>query len=155
VALKLAGDGADREKLEALTEELGLHHVEFLGYITDEEKLRLLHTADLFCSPALFGESFGIVLLEAMATGLVTVAGDNPGYASVMQGVGQLSLIDPKDSSVFAHRLQLLLFDDDLRNLWQKWAKTYVKQFDFPKIVDQYETVYQAALAAHNRPLKR
>ena len=127
---------------------MGLQHVEFLGYIDEDTKKRLLHTADVFCSPALFGESFGIVLLEAMASGLVTVAGDNPGYESVMQGLGKLSLINPKDTSVFAHRLQLLLFDEDLRSLWRKWAKDYVRQFDYPKIVDKYEATYKAALRA-------
>ena len=83
-----------------------------------------------------------------MAAGLVTVAGDNPGYEAVMQGLGKLSLINPRDTALFAHRLQLLLFDEDLRGLWCKWAKDYVKQFDYPKVVDKYEAVYKAALKA-------
>jgi phosphatidylinositol alpha-mannosyltransferase len=144
--LVIAGDGPDREKLEMQAEELNLRNVEFLGFVDETTKKQLLHTADLFCSPALYGESFGIVLLEAMASGLVTVAGDNPGYEAVMQGLGQLSLINPKDSALFAHRLQLLLLDEDLRSLWKKWAKTYVQQFDYSKIVDKYEAVYMQAL---------
>jgi len=146
VRLVIAGDGVDREKLELQAQELGLKNVEFLGYIDEATKKQLLHTADLFCAPAIYGESFGVVLLEAMASGLVTVAGDNPGYESVMQGLGKLSLINPKDTPQFAHRLQLLLFDDDLRALWKKWAKEYVRQFDYPKIVDRYEVVYKAAI---------
>jgi len=146
--LLIAGDGPDREKLEMEAQELGLQHVEFLGFIDENTKRELLHSADLFCSPAVFGESFGIVLLEAMASDLVTVAGDNPGYESVMQGLGKLSLINPKDSALFAHRLQLLLFDEDLRSLWRKWAKDYVRQFDYIKVVDQYEAVYAAAIKA-------
>jgi phosphatidylinositol alpha-mannosyltransferase len=148
VRLLIAGDGPDRERLEMEVTELGLKHVEFLGFITEERKRRLLQESDLFCSPAIFGESFGIVLLEAMASNLVVVAGDNPGYESVMQGLGKLSIIDPKDVSAFAHRLQLMLFDDDLRALWQKWAKDYVRQFDYPKVVDRYEAVYETALQA-------
>jgi phosphatidyl-myo-inositol alpha-mannosyltransferase len=148
VRLVIAGDGPDREKLELQAEELGLRNVEFLGFIDEATKKQLLHSADLFCSPAIFGESFGIVLLEAMASGLVTVAGDNPGYESVMQGLGKLSIINPKDTALFAHRLQLLLLDEDLRSLWKKWAKDYVKQFDYPKIVDKYEAVYKNALKA-------
>ena len=148
VRLIVAGDGPDREKLEVEANELGLQNIEFMGYIEENKKVELLHTVDLFCSPAIFGESFGIVLLEAMACGLVTVAGDNPGYESVMQGLGKLSLIDPKDTNAFAHRLQLLLFDDDLRALWQRWAKDYVKQFDYSKVVDRYEAVYETALQA-------
>jgi phosphatidylinositol alpha-mannosyltransferase len=151
--LIVAGDGPDREKLEEQCEMLELKNVEFLGFIDEATKKRLLHTADVFCSPAIFGESFGIVLLEAMASGLVTVAGDNPGYASVMQGLGKLSLIDPKDIELFAHRLQLLLFDQDLRALWKKWAKDYVRQFDYPKIVDRYEAVYAMALKRHSERL--
>lgn len=151
IGLQIAGAGPDREKLEQLVEELGCEHVEFLGYIDDATKIRLLHEADLFCSPAVYGESFGVVLLESMAAGLVTVAGDNPGYESVMQGLGHLSLVNPKDTNLFAHRLQLLLTDQDLRGLWQKWAKEYIRQFDYPKIIDQYETVYAAALKAPKR----
>ena len=151
VRLLLAGDGSDREKLEELSKTLALRNVEFLGFIDESVKKELLHTSDLFCSPAIFGESFGIVLLEAMASGLVTVAGDNPGYGSVMQGLGKLSLINPKDSALFAHRLQLLLFDEDLRTLWKKWAKEYVRQFDYPKVVDRYEAVYNMALQRHNQ----
>ena len=149
--LIIAGDGPDRERLEQEVKVLGCRHVEFLGYIDEETKRKLLHTADLFCSPAVFGESFGIVLLEAMACGLVTVAGDNAGYESVMQGLGKLSLVNPKDTPQFAHRLQLLLFDEDLRNLWQKWAKDYIRQFDYAKVVDRYEAVYTAALEAAKR----
>ncbi len=148
VRLVIAGDGVDREKLELRAQELSLQHVEFLGYIEEATKVELLHTADLFCSPALFGESFGIVLLEAMASDLVAVAGDNPGYRAVMQGLGQLSLIDPKDVAAFAHRLHLLLFDDDLRSLWQNWAKDYVRQFDWPKVVSRYEALYETVLSS-------
>ncbi|MDB5181567.1 MAG: hypothetical protein JWP13_330 [Candidatus Saccharibacteria bacterium] len=88
VDLIIAGDGPDREKLEYLAADLELGNVTFTGYISEEEKLDLLSQADLFCAPALYGESFGIVLLEAMATGVVTVAGNNPGYASVLQDLG-------------------------------------------------------------------
>lgn len=149
VRLVLAGDGPDREKLEALTAELSLQHVTFLGYVDDAKKQELFHNADLFCSPAIFGESFGIVLLEAMACGLVTVAGNNPGYASVMQGVGNISLVDPKDTPAFAERLHMLLFTDDLRKVWQSWAKKYIQQFDYPKVVDGYEAAYQRAIKRH------
>jgi phosphatidylinositol alpha-mannosyltransferase len=146
VHLLLAGDGPDREKLEQLCEELDLQNVQFLGFIDEATKLDLLQTSDLFCSPAIFGESFGIVLLEAMASGCVTVAGNNPGYESVMQGLGKLSLINPKNTSEFAHRLQLLLNDQDLRKLWKKWAKDTVQQYDYPRVVERYEAAYEAAL---------
>jgi phosphatidylinositol alpha-mannosyltransferase len=149
VELIIAGDGPDREKLEALASELELGNVTFLGYVSNEEKLRLLQECDLFCSPALYGESFGIVLLEAMASGAVTVAGNNPGYAAVLQDLGSLSLVNPKDAEEFARRLDVMLSDAALRKLWKKWAKEYVGQFDYPRIVDQYLEVYEAAYKRH------
>jgi phosphatidylinositol alpha-mannosyltransferase len=147
VHLVLAGDGPDRDKLETLAHDYGLLHTEFLGYVSDTEKLRLLKQADLFCSPARYGESFGIVLLEAMASGLPVVAGNNPGYTSVLQDRGALSLVNPKDTAEFARRLELLLFDRELRKLWAAWAENYVRQFDYGMVVNQYEALYRAAAA--------
>ena len=146
VKLLIAGDGPDREKLELLAEDLKLKNVSFLGYISEELKLQLLAEADLFVSPAIFGESFGIVLLEAMATATVTIAGNNSGYADLMQGVGALSIINPEDTPEFARRLELLMKENEIRKIWQKWAKQYVKQFSYPIVVDQYEALYKDSL---------
>lgn len=155
ISLVLAGDGPDREKLEEMVHDLGLRNVHFLGFVSEDEKIRLLHSADLFCAPAIYGESFGIVLLEAMASGLVTVAANNPGYSSVMQGLGALSLVNPRDTVEFARRLDLLLREDSLRTMWQNWAKVYVKQFSYKRIVDQYEGLYQRTYAEHAAQRRR
>lgn len=149
VELIIAGDGPDRQKLETQVEDLELPNVTFLGYVTNEEKHELLRSADLFCAPALYGESFGIVLLEAMATGLVTVAGGNPGYASVLQELGSISLVHPKDPLEFARRMDVMLHDESLRKLWRKWALQYVQKYNYPAIVDEYERVYKVAHRAH------
>lgn len=149
VSLIIAGDGPDRAKLETLVHDLELTNVTFKGYISDEEKINYLRTSDLFCSPALYGESFGIVLLEAMATGLVTAAGNNPGYSAIMHGLGSVSIVDPKDDDEFARRLSLLLYEPDLRKIWRGWAKEQVPQYDFARVVSQYEELYEEARAKH------
>lgn len=151
VKLIVAGDGPEREKLELLAEDLKIQSVSFLGYVSEELKMQLLAEADLLCSPALFGESFGIVLLEAMATGTVSIAGNNSGYVDVMQGLGGISLVNPEDTDEFARRMDLLLHQSDLRSLWQKWAADYVKQFDNSLIVDRYEELYTEVLKQHGR----
>jgi phosphatidylinositol alpha-mannosyltransferase len=142
IRLLIASDGAKRQQLEEYVAEHQLSRVEFLGFVSEEMKLRLMKTADLFCSPALYGESFGIVLIEAMAMGAVTVCGNNVGYASVMQERGRISLINPKASNEFAERLELMLYDHQIRDLWRTWAQEYVKQFDYPRIIDRYEEIY-------------
>jgi phosphatidylinositol alpha-mannosyltransferase len=149
VKLLIAGDGKDREKLELLTEDLKLKNVHFLGYISEDLKLKLLSEADIFCSPATYGESFGIVLLEAMAMGAVSLAGNNSGYIDLMQGVGALSIINPDDIGEFARRLDMLMHEAELQEIWKNWARKYVKQFAYPNVVRQYESFYEEALKAH------
>jgi phosphatidylinositol alpha-mannosyltransferase len=144
--LRIAGDGELRTKFEQWVKEHRVPRVEFLGFVSENRKHKLLNEADLFCSPALYGESFGIVLLEAMAMGLVTVAGDNPGYASVMRSKGKVSLVDPRNTHAFAKKLEMFLYDEKERDDWKKWALEYVKQFDYPKIVDKYERLYKHGL---------
>ncbi len=146
VYLVIAGDGPDRKRLVDFVQTARIPRVRFTGFVTDKQKRWLYSRADLFCSPALYGESFGIVLLEAMAAGLVTVAGNNPGYAAVLQGKGALSLVNPKDTLEFARRLALLLYDDELRAVWRTWAETYTRQFAYPNIISQYEQIYQKAI---------
>jgi phosphatidylinositol alpha-mannosyltransferase len=146
VQLIIVGDGPDRLKLEDLIRINNIPRVQFLGYVSEKQKYNLLNSADLFCSPAIFGESFGIVLLEAMAMGVVTVAGNNTGYTSVLKDRGRISLVSPKDTEAFVHRLELLLYDDEIRQSWQTWAQEYVKNFDYKKVVDEYEQFYRRAL---------
>lgn len=151
VRLIIAGDGPEKERHQYISKQWGLTNISFRGFVSEKEKLALLSKATVFCSPALYGESFGIVLLEAMAAGLPVVAGDNPGYRAVMQDTGLISLVDPADSQEFARRLQLLLFDDSIRRAWQKWAKKYVQQFDYSKVVDAYERLYEQAIRKKNK----
>ncbi len=143
--LNVAGNGPDRSKLESYVKDNKIEGVTFLGYIDEATKLRLLQQSTIFCSPALYGESFGIVLLEAMASGTVTVAGNNAGYEGVMRGTGQVSLVNPKDTIEFARRLALLGNDETLRAVWRKWAATEVQKYNYDRIVEQYMKLYQAA----------
>jgi len=154
VQLLIAGSGPDENKLRDYVDELQIPRVTFLGYISDEQKIHQMHRADVFCSTARYGESFGIVLLEAMAAGTPVVAGDNIGYIGLMRDLGALSLVNPQDTIDFARRLELFIFNEDLRKIWQKWAKPYVKQFDYSNIVDLYENFYKKTLKKHGKRQK-
>jgi phosphatidyl-myo-inositol alpha-mannosyltransferase len=146
--LVIAGDGPEREKLETYIKINRIKGVEFLGFIDESTKLKLFHDSDIFCSPAIYGESFGIVLLEAMASGCVVVAGNNAGYESVLRGSGQISLVNPKDVKEFARRLLLLASDEGLRKHWRTWAKNEITKYDYNNIIDQYESLF---IAAYNK----
>jgi phosphatidylinositol alpha-mannosyltransferase len=154
VRLVIAGDGKLRKSLEARVGKYQIPNVEFRGFISEEEKIDLLQTSDIYCSPALYGESFGMVLLEAMAAGCVVVAGNNPGYASVMRERGRLSLVNPLSLPDFTYRLELLLYDKEIRNVWLSWATNYVTQYDYSHVVDAYEAAYHEAIKAFAKKRK-
>ena len=143
--LIIAGGGPDRPKLEDQIKDEKVKNVKFLGHISEATKQRLFVESDLFCSPAIYGESFGIVLLEAMASGCVTVAGNNPGYETVLKDLGQISIVNPKDSIEFARRLKLLATNMGLRSVWREWAYKYANNYTYEKVIDRYEMMYKAA----------
>lgn len=151
VSLLMIGNGTDRDKLKGQARDLGLEKVTFAGFLSDAEKVKALRSSDLFCAPSPYGESFGLVILEAMATGLVTVAGNNPGYRSVLTGIGSLSLIDPRETAEFAHRLGLMLYENDLRGLWRDWARDNIGQYGLGVIIDRYESLYVKTVKRHKR----
>lgn len=140
--LVLAGNGTDRKKLEQFVYFHKIRNVEFLGFVSDEKKLELLRTCTVFCSPALYGESFGIVLLEAMACGAPIVAGDNSGYTGVMRDFGEISLVNPRHIDDFARRLAVFLREESLRKTWRQWAAKEIKQYDYDRVTKLYEQTY-------------
>lgn len=146
--LVIAGDGPNRPRLEAQAEKLGITKaVKFLGYIGEEDKPKLLASADVACFPSLYGESFGIVLIEAMAAGSrVILAGDNPGYRSVLGSQPEL-LVDPHQTEIFAKRLNELLTDKKKIDGLHKWQRANVAQYDIAVVGAKLLDIYNGQIA--------
>lgn len=120
--------------------------VEFTGFVSDADKPRYYATADIAVFPSRGGESFGIVLLEAMASGrAVVLAGDNPGYRSVMESQSDL-LFPPHDAQSLARKIKQLLNEPDIRQKYSSWSATYSQQFDVDHVGRQLETLYERLL---------
>ena len=120
--------------------------VEFAGFIDEGEKPRYLASADIAVFPSTGGESFGIILLEAMAAARgAVIAGNNPGYASVMSRRPEV-LFDPTDTEQFAEKLAELLKDTTLRSEIQAWQRSYVTRFDVANVADDVLALYDSAL---------
>ncbi len=147
IKLIIAGDGPDRQKLQFYVKQLKIEdRVSFLGYVSEKKKLNLLSTVGLVCSPALYGESFGIVILEAMAMGVPIIAGNNPGYSSVLINEGSVSLVNPKDKLSFTKIIELMSTNQSVRNMWLSWAESEIKKYDYNIVVAMYEKLYKQAL---------
>lgn len=149
VDLIIAGNGVKSDYLKRTVDQYEVPDVSFIGFVDEVDKAQLMADADVFCSPAIYGESFGIVLLEAMAVGTPVVCGNNSGYSSVMTGKGRLSLVTPQSTEDFAHKLELMLFDEDVREMWREWATKEVTKYDFSVIADSYEKVYKKSFKIH------
>ena len=113
VRVWVGSDGPETEKLKA--EHAGDPRISWLGRISDEEKVARLRGADVFCAPALMGESFGVVLLEAMAAGTAVVASDLDGYRNVATHDRDAVLAPVGDAVALADALRSVLADPQRR----------------------------------------
>jgi len=143
----ISSDGPLRAKLEQFVHDRRLADiVTFLGYTSEADKPRYMASADIVVYPSTGGESFGIVLLEAMAASRGAVlAGNNPGYASVMYPRSE-SLFNPLDHQAFADMLLDNLTDKRLRRAARDWQMQYVKQYDVAVVGKQLIKLFDQAL---------
>jgi phosphatidyl-myo-inositol alpha-mannosyltransferase len=146
--LVIAGDGPLRSKLQAKVKRLGLSEaVSFLGFIDEKDKPKFLASASVACFPSLYGESFGIVLVEAMAAGAdVVLGGDNPGYRTIL-AEHAWSLVDPQNRESFADKLYDALSDETKRTQAKLWQGQAVRKYDIEIIGPEIEKVYDLAIA--------
>jgi phosphatidylinositol alpha-mannosyltransferase len=143
---RIAGEGYVREELERVVRERGLRNVSFLGEVTELHKWELLREASALVAPSVGGESFGIVLLEAMAAGAVPIAADNPGYAGVLRERASDLLFPAGNAERLAARIREVLCDDARRDDLRAWGERYHRQFLWDGIAGRVEGVYQRAI---------
>jgi phosphatidylinositol alpha-mannosyltransferase len=120
--------------------------VSFVGYVSERDKPSYYASADIAVFPSTGGESFGIVLLEAMAAGRAAVlAGNNVGYATVLAPQPEL-LFNPNDSQALAEKLESYLIDRTLRMRMAVWGAGYSRNFDTEHVGKQLVKDYRQAL---------
>lgn len=120
--------------------------VELTGFVTEADKPRYYASADIAVFPSSAGESFGIVLPEAMASGNAAVlAGDNPGYRSVMEPQPDL-LFAPRNPVLLAEKLAKYLKDSERRQEMAAWGTDYARRFDVETVGRKLVAIYEAAL---------
>ena len=123
--LIVVGPGEPDAECYRIMSERNLQDVIFTGRVSDEMRAKYFKSAHIYCSPAVDKESFGIVLLEAMAAGAPVVATDIVGYASVVEHGRDGLLVPPKDEEALAETIHALLIDPALRNrLSEQGART-------------------------------
>jgi len=146
--LLIGGDGPERPALEQLAVALGVGaRVSFLGYVSPASLPRVLASADVFCAPATYAESFGIVLIEAMATGLPIVAAANAGYAGLLAAHPGNLLTPPADHRAMAGALAALLCAAPYRRELGLRNHAAAGRYAWPVVGEQILGIYQEALA--------
>lgn len=141
VQILIVGRG-DEERLRAQAGEHA-HHLRFLGQVSDEEKASALRSADVYCAPNLGGESFGIVLVEAMAAGTPVVASELDAFRRVLRD-GAAGLLTPiGDPLRLSQALDTVLTDRTQRAELVAAANIAVAEYDWPVVAEQIMRVYE------------
>jgi phosphatidylinositol alpha-mannosyltransferase len=144
VRLWIGSDGPETAELRSRS--AGDPRIEWLGRLSDDEKARRLRGADVFCAPSLRGESFGVVLLEAMAAETAVVASDLPGYANVARADRDALLVPPGDAGALAGALHRVLSDRSLREALVISGEARAGGFSMERLAEVYLDLYRAVL---------
>lgn len=155
--LLVAGRGDEEEAVASLPKEMR-SQVEFLGMVSDEDKARLLRSVDVYVAPNTGGESFGIILVEALSAGAPVLASDLDAFAQVLDQGAAGELFANEDADALADAAVRLLGDPGRRAELSERGSAHVRRFDWSTvgadILSVYETVTDgtAAVAADERP---
>jgi phosphatidylinositol alpha-mannosyltransferase len=146
VRLLVVGDSYLRPRFEARVPRSLRHAVRFLGHVPAADLPRWYATGDIFVSPASGNESFGIVLLEAMAAGRPVVATDIPGYRSVIRPGENAEAFPPGDVAALARALARLVDDPARRAELARRGRARALEFAWPRVTDRIEALFRETL---------
>jgi phosphatidylinositol alpha-mannosyltransferase len=144
VRLWIASDGPDTEALKA--KYAAESRITWLGRVSDAEKIRRMTQASVFCAPSLHGESFGVVLLEAMASGTPVVASDIDGYQNVATHDVDALLVEPGDERALAAALAKVMANPRLSQRLVEAGHRRVEASSMRTLAQQYVALYERAL---------
>lgn len=150
VDLWIASDGPETERLKR--EWAGDARVQWLGRINDVEKASRLRQAAVFCAPSLGGESFGVVLIEAMAANTLIVASSLDGYMNVATNMIDAILVEPADVAALEAGLRLVLDDPELAASLVEHGARRAAEFSMRNLAVRYEEIYRRVLENHSEP---
>jgi phosphatidylinositol alpha-mannosyltransferase len=154
VRILVVGTGSADAAMEGVPAEVA-DRVCLLGGVDDATKAEVLATADLLVAPNTYGESFGIVLVEAMAAGAAVVASDLPAFEAVLRDGRCGRLVPTGDASSLAAAVLALLDDDAARATLRARGAQAARAYDWPAVSARVEQVYGAVLDAERPPWAR
>ncbi|HEX5241579.1 MAG TPA: glycosyltransferase family 4 protein [Candidatus Limnocylindrales bacterium] len=140
--LLVVGGGPQEREARRYVMARRLGGVEFLGRVSDPERDSLFKTADVYCSPATGRESFGIVLLEAMAAGTAIVCSDIHGYKGVVRRGREALLVPPREPKALAEALGRVIADDRLREAMGASGIERAQEFSWERVTAKVEDYY-------------
>ena len=151
--LIVIGVGPQLGELRRTAQAERLQDLLFAGRVSEGDKARFFRTADVFCAPSTGQESFGIVLLEAMAAGLPVVASDIHGYKKVVQRNVSGLLVEPRDARALEAALERVLRDAELRARLGEAGARRAPEFDWSHVTERLVELYEEVIRERNRPV--
>ncbi|HYP60761.1 MAG TPA: glycosyltransferase family 4 protein [Thermomicrobiales bacterium] len=145
--LMVVGPG-DPRRQEGTIERYRIRNVDFVGQVSKEDLPRYYASSTLVCAPSIERESFGIILLEAMASGKPLVATNIPGYAGVMTNEFDGLMVPPQDAPALALAIVRLLADNDLRPRLIDNGRTTAESYAWPKVTSRVVEMYEQSVCS-------
>jgi phosphatidylinositol alpha-mannosyltransferase len=139
--LIIVGKGMKTYYMSFLTEDIE-QNVIFMDNVSSEVLPRIYKSADICVFPSTRGESFGIVILEALASGKPVIAGNAEGYIELLQNGEYGIVVDPRDEDSLARAMVDLYYREDLRYSLAQKGKNYASQFDWKKVIEKIINIY-------------
>jgi len=144
IKLIVVGDGPLKKEYQDWAKKNKIENIIFETKMDEKQAPEYYRSCDIYCSPAIYGESFGIVLIEAMATGKPVVAYANEGYKGVLaKGKGNRFLVKPKDVKTLTKKLEELIENEKLRKEMGDWGIEEAKKYSWPKVADKVLAFYK------------
>jgi phosphatidylinositol alpha-mannosyltransferase len=140
--LLVVGAGPKEREYRRFVGLRGIRDVEWLGRVSDDDKVRYFASADIYCAPNTGQESFGIVLLEAMAAGVPIIASDIHGFKNVMQRNVQGILVEPRNHRALAAALYALARDPDLRHEMGDAGRLRAPDYTWDRVTERIVDFY-------------
>lgn len=149
IRLIVAGEGPLKERAQEYIAEHEIPDIYFEGAVSKEDLPKYYRASDICCFPSIYGEAFGIVLLEAMASKKPVLGFANRGYQEVLENKGAQFLAKPRSYKDLSKKMEMLIKDEALRKEMGEWGRKEAQKYSWEKVAEETLNFYEKVIKSN------